>query len=56
VFSGIAIPCVVVGYTRSTGVNGLIIAIGIAVGVTAGVIAAIWVASRDGRIWKGPQL
>jgi hypothetical protein len=56
VFTGIAIPFVVVGYTRAAGVNGTIIAIGIAVGLVAGVIAGSWVARRHGRIWKGPQL
>jgi hypothetical protein len=56
VFTGITIPFVVVGYTRAAGVNGTIILIGIAIGLLAGVIAGTWVAQRDGRIWKGPQL
>jgi hypothetical protein len=56
VFTGVAIPIVVVGYTRANGVNVTIIVIGIAIGIVAGVIAGAWVAARGGRIWKGPQL
>jgi hypothetical protein len=56
VFTAIAIPFAVVGYTRAAGVNGTIILVGIAIGIVAGVIAATWVAQRDGRVWKGPQL
>jgi hypothetical protein len=56
VFTAIAIPIVIVGYTRSSGVNGTIIVIGIAVGILAGVIAGLWIASRDGYVWRGPQL
>jgi hypothetical protein len=56
VFTGVAIPIVIVGYTRASGVNVTIIVIGIAIGIVAGVIAAAWVAARGGRIWKGPQL
>jgi uncharacterized protein YneF (UPF0154 family) len=33
-----------------------IIVIGIAIGIVAGVLAGTWVAARQGRIWKGPQL
>lgn len=55
-FTGIAIPFVVVGYTRAAGVNVTIIIVGLAIGVVAGVIAGSWVAQRGGRIWKGPQL
>ncbi len=56
VFAAVAIPIVVVGYTRAAGANITIIAIGIAVGLVAGVIAGVWVAHRDGEIWRGPQL
>jgi hypothetical protein len=56
VFTGIAIPFFVVGYTRAAGVNGTIILVGIAVALVAAVIAGTWVAQRDGRVWKGPQL
>jgi hypothetical protein len=56
VFAGVAIPIVVVGYTRSSGPNNTIILIGVAVGLLAGIIAGIWVAHRDGRVWRGPQL
>ena len=52
----VAIPIVVVGYTRSAGPNNTIILIGVAVGLLAGIIAGIWVAHRDGRVWRGPQL
>jgi hypothetical protein len=56
VFAAVAIPIVVVGYTRPSGTNGAIIAIGIVVGLLAGVLAGIWVAHRGGRVWRGPQL
>jgi hypothetical protein len=56
VFFAIAIPIVVVGYTRPAGANGMIIALGIIVGVVAGVLAGIWLAHRDGQVWRGPQL
>jgi hypothetical protein len=56
VFAAVAIPIVVVGYTRPSGTNGAIIAIGVVVGLLAGVLAGIWVAHRGGRVWRGPQL
>ena len=56
VFAAVAIPIVVVGYTRSAGPNDTIILIGVAVGLLAGIIAGIWVAHRNGRVWRGPQL
>ncbi len=56
VFFAVAIPIVVVGYTRSAGPNSTIILIGVAVGLLAGIIAGIWVAHRDGRVWRGPRL
>jgi hypothetical protein len=56
VFSAIAVPAVVVGYTRPGGVNGLIIALGILVGVLVGVLAGIWLARHDGQVWRGPRL
>jgi hypothetical protein len=56
VFFAIAIPVFVVGYTRPAGVNGLIIGLGIVVGLVAGVLATIWLAHRDGNVWRGPQL
>jgi hypothetical protein len=56
VFFAVAIPIVVVGYTRPSGSNGAIIAIGIVVGLLVGVLAGIWVAHRGGRVWRGPQL
>jgi hypothetical protein len=56
VFAAVAIPIVVIGYTRPSGTNGAIIVIGIAAGLVVGIIAGIWVAHRDGRVWRGPQL
>jgi hypothetical protein len=56
VFLAIAIPAVVLGYTRAAGPNGLIIGLGIAIGLIAGLFAGLWVASRDGEVWRGPQL
>jgi hypothetical protein len=56
VFAAVAIPIVVVGYTRSSGVNGTIIAVGVVIGLLAGFLAGLWVASRGGRVYKGPRL
>jgi hypothetical protein len=56
VFAAVAIPIVVVGYTRASGPNGTIIAIGAIAGVIVGLIAGLWVAHRAGRVWRGPQL
>jgi hypothetical protein len=56
VFTGVAIPVVVIGYTRPAGVNTLIIVIGVIIGLLAGVVAGIWVDHRNGRVWRGPQL
>ena len=56
VFFAIAIPIVVLGYTRPAGKNGTIIVLGIVFGIVFGVLAGVWVARRDGRVWRGPQL
>jgi hypothetical protein len=56
VFAAVAIPIVVVGYTRPFGPNGNIVALGIVAGVVAGLLAGLWVAQRGGRVWRGPQL
>lgn len=56
VFFAIAIPIVVIGYTRPSGKNGAIIALGIVFGLVFAVLAGVWVARRDGRVWRGPQL
>ena len=56
VFAAVAIPIVVVGYTRSSGVNGTVIAVGVVVGLLAGFLAGLWVAHRGGRVFKGPRL
>jgi hypothetical protein len=56
VFLAIAIPAVVLGYTRAAGPNGLIIGAGIIVGLVVGLLVGLWVADRDGVIWRGPQL
>jgi hypothetical protein len=56
VFFAIAVPVVVVGYTRPGGANGAIIAVGILVGVIAGLLAGLWLAHRDGRVWRDPRL
>ena len=56
VFFAIAIPIVVIGYTRPAGVNGVIIGLGIVIGLVAGVLAGIWLAHRDGDVWRGPRL
>jgi hypothetical protein len=56
VFTAVAIPVAVVGYTRPSGVNTSIIAIGVVVGFVVGVLAGVWVDHRNGRVWRGPQL
>jgi hypothetical protein len=56
VFAGVAIPIVVIGYTRASGPNGTIIVIGVVAGLIVGLIAGLWVAHRNGRVWRGPQL
>lgn len=56
VFAAVAIPIVVVGYTRPAGANGTIIAVGVVIGLLAGFLAGLWVARRGGRVWRGPQL
>jgi predicted benzoate:H+ symporter BenE len=56
VFFAVAIPVVVVGYTRPGGASATIIAIGIIAGLLAGVLAGIWVKQRDGRVWRDPRL
>jgi hypothetical protein len=54
VFAAVTIPIVVVGYTRSAGPNATIIIIGVVVGLLAGFLAGLWVAHRDGVVWRGP--
>jgi len=56
VFTAIAIPVVVFGYTRSAGPDDVIIAIGVVVGLLAGLIVGLWLDHRGGRVWRGPQL
>jgi hypothetical protein len=56
VFVAIAIPSVVVGYTRPSGSNSTIIVLGIVLAVVVGILAGIWVANRGGDVWRGPQL
>jgi hypothetical protein len=56
VFAAVAIPIVVVGYTRPAGVNTTIIVVGVVVGLLAGFLAGLWVAHRGGVIWRGPRL
>jgi hypothetical protein len=56
VFAAVAIPIVVVGYTRPAGANGTIIVSGVVAGVVAGFLAGLWVARRGGRVWRGPRL
>ncbi len=56
VFAAVAIPLVVIGYTRASGPNGVIIVLGIVLGLALGIAVGLWVARRDGRVWRGPQL
>jgi len=56
VFTGVAVPIVVVGYTWPAGPNNLIIILGVLIGLVAGIVAGCWLTSRDGRVVKGPRL
>jgi len=56
VFFAVAVPIVVVGYTRPAGVDLTIIAVGVVAGLLAGLVAGIWVDHRGGRVWRGPRL
>lgn len=56
VFAAVAIPIIVIGYTRPSGSSATIIVIGIVAGLVVGILAGLWVAHRGGRIWRGPQL
>ena len=56
VFAAVAIPIVVIGYTRPSGPDGTIIVLGIVLGLALGIAVGVWVARRDGRVWRGPQL
>ncbi len=56
VFFAVAVPIVVVGYTRPAGASTPIILIGVAVGFVAGVLVGLWLAHRDGQVWRGRQL
>jgi hypothetical protein len=55
VFFAVAVPVVVVGYTRPSGANGTIILIGILAGLLAAVLVGIWLVHRDGRVWRDPR-
>ncbi len=56
VFVAVALPIVVVGFTRPAGVNDAIIAAGVIAGLLAGLIVGLWVDHRGGEIWRGPRL
>jgi hypothetical protein len=56
VFAAVAIPIVVVGYTRPAGSNLTIILIGIGIGLVAGLLVGLWVDHRHGRVWRGRRL
>lgn len=56
VWAAVAIPIVVVGYTRPAGSNTTIIVLGVLIGLVAGLLVGIWVAHRGGVIWRGPRL
>jgi uncharacterized YccA/Bax inhibitor family protein len=55
VFIAVTIPIIVVGFARA-GSSITIAAIAILIGLIAGLIAGVWVDSRGGRVWRGPQL
>jgi hypothetical protein len=56
VFSAIAAPAVVFGYTRSSGPDDTIIVVGVLVAIFVGILAGVWVAHRGGWVWRGPRM
>jgi hypothetical protein len=56
VFAAVAIPIVVVGYTRPAGVNVSIILIGVGIGLIAGLVTGLWVDHRHGHVWRGRRM
>ena len=56
VLTGVAIPAVVVGYTRPAGPDAAIIVIGVIAGIVAGLIAGMWGGHRKGRVYRGGRL
>jgi uncharacterized membrane protein YfcA len=56
VFTAVAVPIVVVGYTRSAGPDDVIIVLGVLIGLVAGILAGVWLKRRDGRVVKGRRM
>lgn len=56
VFTAVAVPIVVVGYTRSAGPDDVIIVLGVLIGLVAGILAGVWLKRRDGRVVTGRRL
>jgi hypothetical protein len=57
VFAAIVIPVVVIDYEVNHGhVDGDVLAIGIVAGLVVAFLVALWLARRDGQVWRGPQL
>lgn len=56
VFFAVAIPIVVVGWTRPSGVSATIVAIGVLIGLVAALAVGLWLSERDGVVWRGRQL
>jgi high-affinity Fe2+/Pb2+ permease len=50
VFAAVAIPIVVVGYTRASGPNTTMIWAGVIAGLLAGLVVGLWVSHRGGRV------
>jgi hypothetical protein len=56
VFLAIAIPFCVAAYSQSGAVSTVLVLAGILIGLLVGVAVGLWVARRDGEVWKGPHL
>lgn len=56
VFAAVAVPIIVFGYSRAGGGGGTYVVLAILIGVIVGVAAGLWVAHRDGYVWRGPRL
>jgi hypothetical protein len=56
VFLAIAIPFFVAAYSQSGTTSTLLVIGGILIGLLVGILVGLWVAGRDGEVWKGPHM
>jgi ABC-type Fe3+-siderophore transport system permease subunit len=56
VFLAIAIPFLVAAYSQSGTTSTVLVVAGIVIGLLVGILVGLWVADRDGEVWKGPHM